>query len=170
MYDNSFNSLTIMIKLYYGDYKECCEVLKQHYVKDNPDKEIDDFQYMNSCGSLYDLRTQRLYNIDKSWYEHKNNLIYLCPEHRLQPKQQNEFINKLVELGNEYTSYIVTMSEHLFNALRVAIKQCRIDLEQQEVYFNGNRVLLDKDGRTHDWYEGFCDQTKIDLLEIIKLH
>ena len=53
-------------------------------------------------------------------------------------------------------------TENVIHAFRLLIKQGFFAPDEVDVFFEKDLgetlpVVFDKDGRTHDWYDGFCD-------------
>lgn len=73
---------------------------------------------------------------------------------------------------SEYSQIVITHSDHIFNGIRVAIKQGKISHEEVEFRFyqpNQKVQILkcDKDGRFEVWPAGFFTQLDLELSQLI---
>ena len=59
---------------------------------------------------------------------------------------------------------VCVSSETFITALRVLIKEKKIDLDKIQVKYKDEILPIDSDGRCNTWPKGFCD-THIHLLE-----
>ncbi len=80
-----------------------------------------------------------------------------------------EFVNSMVAKYEENDRIAMTYgigSETIITAIRVAIKQGRINFEDFTLKFNDKEIKFDKNGRTNDWKKGLCDYVD-EMLHIL---
>lgn len=104
-------------------------------------------------------------------------IIIESPEVHLHPAAQHRLCDLFVELVRRGRQVVLeTHSDHLINALRIAVKQKRLTPEQVALYSfsqsesraTAERLHLDRDGRLAHWPVGFFDQASLALLELMK--
>lgn len=98
------------------------------------------------------------------------------PEAHLHPSAQHRLARLFIRAATLGRQVVVeTHSEHLVNAIRLAVKRGEIDAGDVAVLFfeqsNGmtsvQRVELDASGRAMTWPRGFFDQAALDLVELL---
>ena len=99
------------------------------------------------------------------------------PEIHLHPSGQAKFVSFISFLAKNGVQVIVeTHSDHIYNAVRKSICNDEIKCDNVSVYFfeqlsdgNTNPILIpiDDEGRAQQQRDGFFDQTKKDLQEIL---
>ena len=99
------------------------------------------------------------------------------PEIHLHPSGQSKFVSFISFLAKNGVQVIVeTHSDHIYNAVRKSICNDEIKCDNVSVYFfeqlsdgNTNPILIpiDDEGRAQQQRDGFFDQTKKDLQEIL---
>lgn len=105
-------------------------------------------------------------------------LIVENPEAHLHPAGQSEIGQFLAWTAAAGIQVIVeTHSDHVLNGIRLAVKQATIQPHEVSIQFfaNGNReqaqrvvaLKIDTHGRIDSWPEGFFDQFKKDLMELL---
>jgi hypothetical protein len=91
---------------------------------------------------------------------HLTNSVYMKFQHLFE-NYKIDLINKIVSLSDKYDFYINTQDYINYYALRVAIKEGKIPLDQVKFIFMKDRkpieVKIDKDGRQITDVEGFFD-------------
>ncbi len=105
-------------------------------------------------------------------------LIIENPEAHLHPKAQSkltEFLAKVASTGVQIL--IESHSDHILNALRVAVKKEVLQPEDTQVFFFAHdenstqpKVFMpkiDKDGRIEEWPDGFFDEWNNNLMELL---
>jgi len=108
-------------------------------------------------------------------------VVVESPEIHLHPAAQHRLADLFVALVRKGRQVIVeTHSDHLVNALRLAVKRGRgaggLDPQDLAIQFFSapdgatavRRVAVDKDGRLPEWPAGFFDQSTTDLLELLR--
>lgn len=98
-------------------------------------------------------------------------IIIENPEIHLHPKAQSaliEFLAKVSKTGVQV--FIETHSDHILNAVRIAVLQQKLTPEETNIlYFENNhkkfvhKIPIQEDGRIEEWPEGFFDQMNNDL-------
>jgi predicted ATPase len=101
-------------------------------------------------------------------------LIVENPEAHLHPKAQSKltkFLAKVASCGVQL--FVETHSEHILNALRIAVKLPEYEINKEDVsalYFHDRedggyfiQIPIQADGRIEEWPEGFFDQTESDF-------
>ena len=58
-------------------------------------------------------------------------------------------------------------SELLIHAIRVFIKEGKININDIEIQFNGEKIPFDKNGRSDYWPDGFCDTNEKLLMRLL---
>ena len=101
-------------------------------------------------------------------------IYYNQPENGLHPSLHSKVIEEVINIHNQgYDIYIETHSDHIINAVRVAVKQGLIKCEDVKVLFfkavgEIAEVTINKRGRiVEDCPDGFCDQYEINLDKLI---
>lgn len=107
-------------------------------------------------------------------------VVIESPEIHLHPAAQHRLGELLVALVRSGRQVVVeTHSDHLVNALRLAVKRGResggLDVDDLAIQFfsetkgatSARRVAVDEDGRLPEWPEGFFDQSTKALLELL---
>ncbi len=99
------------------------------------------------------------------------------PEIHLHPSGQSKFVSFLAFLAKNGVQVIVeTHSDHIYNAVRKCIHNDEIECEDVSIYFfeqmkNGTSepvfIPINEDGKAKQQRDGFFDQTKKDLEEIL---
>jgi predicted ATPase len=99
-------------------------------------------------------------------------ICYIYPENCLHSLNQSELVNQYIEWNNKgFDIYIETHSDHIINAIRVAIKQVLIKPEDVKVLFfkainDFVEIVIDNNGQFNKRPIGFCDEygNQIDKL------
>lgn len=105
-------------------------------------------------------------------------LIIENPEAHLHPKAQSklaEFLAKIASTGVQI--FLESHSDHILNALRVAVKKEYLKPEEVNVFFFANEEnnpqpkifmpKIDIDGRIEEWPDGFFDEWNNNLMELL---
>lgn len=77
---------------------------------------------------------------------------YLFPDSEIM-KEASSFI----DMNNSSTLTITTGSELFIMAIRVLIKENKIDHKDVVFIYKGNFIYPNKDARLEEWPKGFCD-------------
>jgi predicted ATPase len=98
--------------------------------------------------------------------------IYFLEKTLLHPKLQTDFITKFIDEGAPYNSVLVTNSDHIINACRVARKQNRIKGLVIFFYpFNYTgvplKIRVDKNGTLSEYPEGLLDEWANQMVQLI---
>lgn len=109
---------------------------------------------------------------------HDGILIVENPEAHLHPSAQSRLMLSLIRIANANNLQLMveTHSEHVLNALRLAVlkPEMSVSLEETSIYFfdknsKPEKLEIDENGQIHPWPHGFFDQQDIDVTEILKL-
>lgn len=115
--------------------------------------------------------TAHFWNTDELSYglSYGNDLrisYFKSPENNFHPKIQIEIVEEIIEHHNDnYDIFIETYSETIFYALRVAVKENKIDVDKIKFIFIENdspiEVKVDSRGRIDESVKGFFDTFRI---------
>ena len=97
------------------------------------------------------------------------------------PNKIKNTVDKIIStMSCDKPQIIITYSEHILNALRVAVHQDKLQPDQLKILYLENRpgcefdfdidsteLKIDKDGRLDNWPRGFFDQIEEDLLILL---
>lgn len=99
------------------------------------------------------------------------------PEAHLHPGAQHRLTSLFLEAARKDRQVLVeTHSEHVVNAVRLAVKKGELRPEEVAIYFfemddrgatMPTRIELDESGRAAFWPTGFFDQASIELAELL---
>lgn len=95
------------------------------------------------------------------------------PETKLHPQNQSALTREFVDLACKGVQFIIeTHSDHIVNAIRVAVKQKILTPDMVTIYFLPHtsefiKIPLTDSGQTPRRPEGFFDQFDKDLMEIL---
>lgn len=99
-------------------------------------------------------------------------LIIENPEAHLHPKAQSRlaiFLAKVAYTGVQL--FIESHSEHILNALRVAVKKGEVAADDINIHYFANDGIhtpkIDDDGRINEWPDGFFDEWNLNLMELM---
>ena len=105
-----------------------------------------------------------------------NIVIVENPEAHLHPEAQLRLTELLVKLASrDVQVFIETHSEHVMNAVRLAVLKEEFDIrnDQVSVFFFDNDyskrdLFIERNGRINDWPSRFFDQYQRELAEILQ--
>jgi hypothetical protein len=106
--------------------------------------------------------------------QYRHNLRYtsvLWPENiMITPRSQQDYINAMVELGSY--RIIESYSEHIYNALRLAVLEKRLDIDDLAIFFidiqnKVTEIFIDEVGCASGSPKGFFDSYDDFLDDII---
>jgi hypothetical protein len=125
------------------------------------------FKYECTVGKLYYDSTNFKQDLPLPVY-------YNYPENGLHPSLHSKVIEEVIKLHNlDYDIYIETHSDHIVNAVRIAIKQGLIKCEDVKVLFfkatdKIEEIKIQERGRfVNESPKGFCDQHRINLGKLL---
>lgn len=77
--------------------------------------------------------------------------------------------NRMVDIANNSKSYVsFVVSNHLvIDYIRRAVVRDRIEPDDVEIEFNGQKIKMYSNGGLDPWPDGFCDHTDKVLLDIL---
>lgn len=74
---------------------------------------------------------------------------------------------KAVEFLSSNNESIVVSTENFILATRALIKENRFNYSEIKFHFQGQDIIINKDGRCHDFPVGFCDHASEWLFRLI---
>ena len=101
-------------------------------------------------------------------YDPHDYVATFAPDADVVPTVQEIVTDFYSRPPEERWDFDYTFGTFLFiDALRVEIREGRLQLEDVEFRYNGDIIQFDKDGRTPYWPEGFGDQVEKLLEKLI---
>ena len=105
-------------------------------------------------------------------------LIIENPEAHLHPRAQSRLTNFLAKVASMGVQvFIESHSDHILNALRVAVKKEELASDDVQIFYFANDTessqpkifmpKIDTDGRIEEWPDGFFDEWNNNLMELL---
>lgn len=105
-------------------------------------------------------------------------LIIENPEAHLHPRAQSRLTNFLAKVASMGVQvFIESHSDHILNALRVAVKKEELASDDVQIFYFANDTessqpkifmpKIDADGRIEEWPDGFFDEWNNNLMELL---
>lgn len=103
-----------------------------------------------------------------------DKLIIECPERGLHPRTQSKLTEFLIAVASTGVQiFIDSQSDHIFNALRIAVLKKSITKENTNVLYFSNhsveKIEINDSGSVNYWPNGFFDQISNDLSALLGL-
>ncbi len=110
--------------------------------------------------------------------EKEEMVIFENPEAHLHPKAQSRFMQLIAERASEENApqfFIESHSEHILNAIRVAVANPEVKLSNNDVTihyfdkdFSSKKMDLKEDGFITNWPQGFFDEAELAMSKLFQ--